>query len=379
MSHAKHFFAFICLSAALLACQPSAATPQTTALVNSPAPSATQPPPTLAATATHTALPTQTPSATPTPLPPTATRWPTFGPSPTLSAQEATSVLLKSSYPVWSVAWSPNGQTIAQGGDAGRMMLWNAVTQKPIANLWVHGAFVETLSFSPDSRWLVSGANDGVLILWNVSQARKVEVFEGHSQFIDRVSWSPDGQTLAVQRYPDPTNPRLMVWDTHTWQVQREIESAQRMFDLAWSPDGQRLVTGLAGGEIALWNPATGELEKKIKGHQANVLNVALSPDGRWLASRALDDELYIWDLNTEQVVQKLKVRPGIFSLAWAPDSQRLAYGSLNSPLRIINPSTGQFLYSFKVEALRGVAWSPDGTQLAAAVNTGVKVWQVGP
>ena len=70
---------------------------------------------------------------------------------------------------VYSVAFSPDGETVATATDANRVVLWDAATLLPSRTLTGHGAGVFGVAFSRDGALLASASDDGSVILWDVA------------------------------------------------------------------------------------------------------------------------------------------------------------------------------------------------------------------
>ena len=66
-------------------------------------------------------------------------------------------------------------------------------------------------------------------------------------------------------------------------------------------------------------------------------------------------------------------------SVAWSPDSEKLASGSLDGTARIWDAVSGQAVENFKhSDGVFDVAWSPDGNTLATAcADSLIYVWDV--
>ena len=109
-----------------------------------------------------------------------------------------------------SVAFSPNGHTLAADSDLGETWLWNindparpaALTKRPLAGPAGNSASV---AFSADGRTLATCGDDGTVWLWNIADlAHPVEAGQPLATApgisVHSVAFSPDGRTLAAQR-----------------------------------------------------------------------------------------------------------------------------------------------------------------------------------
>lgn len=99
-------------------------------------------------------------------------------------------------YGAASVAFAPDGQTLAVGYADGTTHLWDGSTQREIATLQGYTDDVLSIAFSPDGQTLAVARGDGI-DLWEVASLTPITTLEGHTDIVLSVAFSPDGQTLA--------------------------------------------------------------------------------------------------------------------------------------------------------------------------------------
>lgn len=97
---------------------------------------------------------------------------------------------------VLSVAWNPNGDTIASGDEGGTIKIWDAVTGETLTTIEAHTGAVRDLSWSPDGKLLVSGGDDALVQVWNPATGESIETFD-YTGAVLAVAWRPDGTRIA--------------------------------------------------------------------------------------------------------------------------------------------------------------------------------------
>ena len=297
---------------------------------------------------------------------------------------------------VYSVAFLPDGQTLASGSRDGTVLLWDTSpyinialqaildTEQPLATLAPEGRteWVYSVAFSPDGKTLASGGmgNDYAVRLWDVETRQQRATLEGHTDWVHSVAFSPDGKTLGSGS-GDLT---VRLWEVGTGQLPIPLENSHGL-SVAFSPDGKTLASGSPDGTVRLWEVGTGQQMATLKGHRGDVYSVAFSPDGKILASGGAGDyTIRLWEVSTGQQMATLDSEGwSVYSVAFSPDGKTLASGCY-AQLLWWDVGTGQLLATLAIPeeiSVYSVAFSPDG-QLLASGGTGndyaVRLWSAG-
>ena len=275
---------------------------------------------------------------------------------------------------VLSVAFHPNGRTLASGGNDQTVRLWDMTTCTLLQTLWGHKDAVHGLKFSPDGRILASGSADGFVRLWDMATGTLWKTLGGHENRIHCVAISPDGRTLAS----GGADRTIRLWDMDEGRFLQTLWGhVDRVFSVAFSPDGRTLVSSGADCTIRLWDADAETLRHTLKNQKGSVFSVAFSPDGQILASGGEDGLVRLWNAVTGTLLQTLKWRTGgVNSLAFSSDGQTLASSSFHLGLWDVNTGVLQQTAGVSSDRINSVAFSPDGWTLASGgADMTVRLW----
>ncbi len=223
---------------------------------------------------------------------------------------------------VWAVAFSPDGQWLASGGD-NTARVWETATGEEIARM-EHRETVVAVDFSPDGRWVASGSREwlgvrgdrGEVRVWEAATGQEVARMDHEDADVgdsDRasayasgvyvVAFSPDGRWVASgSGSTEGGSGKAQVWEAATGREVARMDVEHSVRALAFSPDGRWLASGSADNTVRVWEAATGE-EVARMAHEDEVGLVAFSPDGQWLASGGWDGTTRVWLWRPEDLI----------------------------------------------------------------------------
>jgi WD40 repeat protein len=281
-------------------------------------------------------------------------------------------VLHPSNYHTMSApAISPDNQWLAASyWDISHSLLytWNLLTGEPGLAI-PHPAEVNSVAFSPDGRTLASGCEDGLVRLFNPLTGRLQRVLTGFMDRITKVRFSADGSQLEINVYDHPSQ----VYDLASGQVKPLVtpETTPDPFissmhqqgyadgdDVLFSPDGRSLAIG--GKSVQLWDLSNRNVIISLENPYGYLLGWAFSPDGTSLAGITSGGDVMVWNISSGQLILNLS-------------SEMLAAGQVfYASGGGIGPGIGGGVFT-----AQGLAFSPNGRQLAFGNGNAIEIWDI--
>ncbi len=248
------------------------------------------------------------------------------------------------------------------------------------------------LAFSP------SGAASIQWLDGKTFDLKRTQPLEGFVESVDTKTFSPNGQALAVTLN---RNRSIQIWDTQTGQYKQTLAGSESAYDLEFLRDGKTIKALTEGGNLKLWNVATGKLIRSVN---VRLTFNALSPDFKIAAVADSGTAIALREVATGKLIRKLTGQGApvkinaegdrslfdiwgdaldkgaiINSVRFSPDGKLIAHGS-GSAVRLWSTETLELagsLSGHKAEVTT-LDFAPDGKTIASSSqDDSVKLWNV--
>lgn len=311
---------------------------------------------------------------------------------------------------IHAVAFSPGNWLLATGGYDTSVRLWqlqscdaktmarphrageaNQYDRFLVDELRGHPSGVASIAFSPDGARLVTGGLDGVLRVWEPGVA-PIRVFREDKGIIRRAAISADGLRLVTAANPDVEcvwggmTGLVSLWDLRSGVKQRTLDPQAPVCDVAFTRDGNRVLTAGGDGILRIRDAATGETVRELGDAKArtSVLAVSFGRRDQLIAGSVTGREgnrMRLWNERASLPLKEFAASGYVYTAALSSDGERLLSAGRDTAAVIWDSRSGRVLRTLPhPKPLWGAALSHDGRFVATASEDGIgRIWDWRP
>lgn len=276
---------------------------------------------------------------------------------------------------VLGVNWSPDGERLATASHDQTAIVWDVSAERPVLTLRGHNDFVEGLAWSHDGRRIATSSGDHTIRVWDARSGQQQTLIRGHSDQVWNVAWSPDdARILSVS-----TDRTARIFDSVDARPIAVLNGHDdTVWGAAWSPDGARVATSSEDATARIWKVRPHGIEQvQLAGHNGCVTAASWSPDEQHVVTASEDGSARIWDSRTGKQTRALvNTAARLWDVAWSPNGEQVAIGSSEGGVHLVGESRTEDL--FHGAPVESVAWAPDSSRLASCGHDAVlRIWSV--
>ncbi|MDB5312772.1 MAG: repeat protein [Gemmataceae bacterium] len=296
----------------------------------------------------------------------------------------------KPDQPLKCVGFSPDGKTVAVGGDDGILRVYDVESGKTTFTAQTRNARIEKVAYSPNGKLIGVADSGGNAAVYAPGAATAMPMSTG---VVDNngecygVAFTADGGAIftcgrdAKARLTAGPNPDGTNAGNTATRLREFSGHAGGVTDLAVTADGKSLVTGGEDRTVRVWEVTSGKQVRSFQGHVERVLAVAVRGDGRQVASASKDGAIRLWDLTAADDHRAIvDATEPVWAVAVSADGKRAAAAGGDKTIRVYDPESGKLEATLTghTAPVTSLAFFPDNNRLVSAGGDRVvRVWDV--
>jgi WD40 repeat protein len=297
---------------------------------------------------------------------------------------ECVKTLIGHTWVIYGVAITPDGKNIVSCSEDQTIKIWNLETGELEKTLIGHLGKVLSIAITSDGEKIVSCSYDGSIKFWSLKTGKELYTlakYDNPYNPIKSVAIHSNEEMVAcllgegkglhikfiIKDHPELDKIWIGSWNWENTKalafspighacasvdscgikirsfsgsiIRTIMENVGIVMSVAYTSDGQLLISGSKDNTIKIWQPAMGNLIRTLEGHSGAVNSLATTSDNKILVSGSADQTIKLWEIETGEEICTLTGHTGIiYSIAISPDNQTIVSGSQDGTIKIWRP-----------------------------------------
>lgn len=243
-----------------------------------------------------------------------------------------------------------------------------------------NGGQVITIAFSPDGNFFATGTTDGTIRIWTIAGifrgANAFQNLKKNNEWVISIAFTSDNKLTSISG--DKT---VRIWNIYNGTITRQFKIDALGETAVFSRNGNLLASGFGFGDssIRIWDTETGKQIIRMAGHTHRITSLAFSRDGNSIVSGSVDNTIRLWNVATGKQENVMRLASTVEKVRYSPDDGFIAYGLGNGTIGLWNllRDTKREIFKNAAHPVNALAFSSDETLFASDDDKSLHIWNV--
>jgi len=266
-----------------------------------------------------------------------------------------------------------NNEIIATTED-GNLYIFNLKSHISSASSFQLPSQITDIQFDSKGKFFAIANITGDIYIGEMETVSIVRILKQEGE-IGRIAFSPDGQSLISSS----RDKSARVWDLNTGGLISEASFSDWCFPVAFSPKGDRVAAGARDGQVKVWNTYSGKIINSFYLSENIPMLLNFLPNSKSLIVVYLDGTIVTWDIDSGKEIARFSLHDtNILAMAMSPDGSLLAASGNSKVIKVFNTSNGKEISQFNIIPISYVSFSPDSKKIISGGEDNVaRIWNI--